>query len=216
MIKAILLAVTVSVLAFAVLPGTAAADPEFDPGFSVHGEETELTITEIDVACATVEGEGEFENAGTGSINLVFSGCEGFGGLINCTSPEQDAGTIVTTNLAFHLKTITGKKTPAILLTPNEPDPETDEGHFATFECSFLAEIVLTGTGVIGEITEKYNEELSTMDISFTSDEENQQTHTTVDGDETERDLHASLNEEEAETASLDMESTLSFTGMLT
>lgn len=225
MFKKTTLAAFAAALAFAALPALAAANPEMDyPGdghFTVssgEGEEyhgpTVLSTTDgTTVTCAEVTGTGQFTSKTTGNIQFTFHGCHSpdfFN--VKCTSSGQESGTIVTDALTFHLRTITGDETPAVLITPNNPG-EDHVGHFASFNCSFLASVTVTGTGVIGEITDDYNKEQSTFEINFESTEHGHQAHTTVDHDEeTDWDLHTSINGGEASTSAQDGEGTLHFT----
>lgn len=206
-IKKTLLAAAVAAFAFAAMPALAAAESVDFSGsthFSVHGNTTKLVTPETSVHCETVEGTGEFTNESTGTIELTFHDCDAFGGLVKCTTSGQSSGTITTTKeLPFHIETIEGVG-PVVLITPNN-------GHFASFKCSFLASIVVSGSGVIGEITEPgFNEASETATLSF-EQSEGVQKYTTVKGSETEYGLEASINSGEPEPAAQEGEGTLTF-----
>ena len=218
MIKKTMLAAIVAAFAFTALPALASAekmDLPANPHFSVAGGPATLATTvegeTLAVECESSTGTGEFDNERTGHLQLTFHGCadETFG--VPCTTPGSPEGTITTTELTFHLKEVEheGKEGHGVLITPHE-------GHFATFECSFLFHIEVTGNGIVGTITEPETGVLSnTATLKFSADGSNphRQTHTTVVGDETEYDLKTSVNGGPAETSAETAEGTLSFAG---
>ena len=106
---------------------------------------------------------------------------------------EGTKGNITTTPLTFHLKTTTGDKTPAILITPN-----AETGQFAHFTCSSgLINVTVTGNGIVGEISGygKANEQTVTFKGTKAISEGGVQTPDEVDETPgTTYDLHASIN----------------------
>jgi hypothetical protein len=157
------------------------------------------------VGCSSVTGSGKFENSQAGNIELKYQECKASG--ISCTTSGQATGTILTTQLPFRVKSATEGKL-ALLVSPKE-------GHFATFSCSILVKVVISGNGAIGMVTSPgYGEESSTATLKF-SGEKGVQTHTIVDGEETAYGLKASINGGASESGSMAGEVTLSFGGAI-
>jgi hypothetical protein len=79
-----------------------------------------------------------------------------------CNSSGQPSGTVVTTPLTFHLEKI-DTETPGLLLTGNA-------GHVMTFTCAGIT-FVVNGNGILGDVTNKCNEEIEkgTLDFQATS-----------------------------------------------
>lgn len=203
-----LISAVVVVLAFAALPALAAADPVVDSseGFPLeltteYPDEGRLVTPEIELKCNTVLAKGVAENGSTGTLQLTYQGCRYAG--TSCTTAGQPSGTILTTELLVHLKTVKGGS-PAVLATSNE-------GHIATFKCAFgLVLVEVLGTGTIGEITEPgYNEPSSTATLVFAQSEAVPK-YTTVDGDETEYAQEVSINGGEREPGATEAEINLS------
>ena len=223
MIKRTMLVVATAALAFVALPALAAADPKMElpaeKHFTVSGGETKLTTTDgSTITCTSGTGSGVFVEETIGTIQLTFHSCKESTFGFTCTSPGESNGTITTPVLPFHLQTITGNETQAVLITPNNPNPK-GVGHFATFNCTFLIHVEVTGTGLIGDITEPYGTESATFTMNLESASEGHQKHTLVDHNARVFDLHSSKNGGAAITSSLDNESTLHFTegkGILT
>ena len=229
MIKKSMLAACLAALAFAALPAIAAATypnpylaengvPIESAGFTVSGEtQTELTTEEGKfVKCSSVTGNGEFSSPETGSITLTFHGCKTTLG-IKCTTPGEESGTIMTTTLPFHLKTVDheGVQKHGVLITPNE-------GHFATFKCSFAGTVEVGGTGVVGTITEPAEgvpSNTATLSFAAEKDEEGNpirghQTHTKVtndNGETVDYSLESNFNGGGFEPASQEGEGTITF-----
>lgn len=203
-LKRILITAIAAAFAFAALPAVASAvtvdyESEEDLGFSVEGENAVLeTASGTKVTCSTVTATEAYltKNTNSGHIQLLFHGCKGPLG-VNCTTPGQSTGTITTTTLEFHLGVLPGGGKPLILITSNS-------GHFASFKCSFLASIVVTGNGIIGEVSSPgFDKASSTGTINYEASE-GEQAHTTiegVEGAEEEYGLEASINEGEPEAA---------------
>ena len=212
--KTMLFAAALAVLAFAALPAIASAMPKLDytgGEFNVSGGAAKLTGPG-GVRCSSVTGSGKFTTSETGSVKFIFHGCEEEVFSSDCTTPGSPTGTITTTTLQFHLKTTTGNKTAAILVTPNS---EVTSEHFASFEClgGFIG-VVVKGNGIIGELTSPgYGTPSNTFAVSFksTSPGSTTQTPETVDGEETKYHLRASINGGEFEAAAEDAEGTGTF-----
>lgn len=189
-IKKTMLAAAMAAFAFAALPAFAAAQPVLDipeggsGQFSLSGGASELLTESSKVECTGVTGEGEFEGnpSTTGTIEFSFTGCKSSG--TSCGTEKYSTGEIETTPLTFHLVTATDNEdvtgqtqngpVDAVLITPNEPDPETTTGHFATFRCAFgLVKVEVDGTGVIGAITDPAtNGKSNTFEVEFGGDTE--------------------------------------------
>jgi len=233
MIKKTMLAACVGALALAALPALAAAasgDPYLKDGetkienttFTVSGGAGELNTPEVAVECASVTGHGEFINEETGKIQLTFHGCHSIFE-IPCTTEGSPEGTITTTELPFHLKTVVheGEEKPGVLITGDEENTIEDEEHgstphFASFECSFLANVVVAGNGIVGTITSPgENTPSNTASLSFTetSPQSGLQTHKKVAGSATEYELHASTNGGATEQAGEEAEGEIEFAG---
>lgn|GEM_PF-1455449 len=196
--------------AFGVLPAVALADPEIElhehTSFTVSGEAASLESKEFNVNCTSVTGSGKFENSQAGKVQFAYRECKSSFGVL-CTTSGQPTGTITTTELPFRVKSATEGKL-AILIS-------SKEGHVSTFKCSFLATVVVSGKGVIGLVSSPgYGEESSTMTIEF-SGKEGVQSHTSVDGEETEYSLAESVNGGPTGPASLAGVTKLGFAGQV-
>lgn len=213
-------------VAFAALPAVASAAPEVD--FAKAGAHTfkgtfgEASLTAVGQEQIICTGEnhvhGEWTSGTTGNISLTFTNChpkETPG--IACTTSGQAAGTIVVAQSVFHLKYITSDvatpgtmlvKKPGVLITP------PTGGTFATFSCSFLINIKVTGNGIIGAVTAPTCGSTSASStLSFTSNSTGVQTYQLVEGDATTYTLKSSLNGGAAVQASEDVpSSTTEFT----
>ncbi|MGN6258278.1 MAG: hypothetical protein ACTHN3_11100 [Solirubrobacterales bacterium] len=188
--KIILLTLSaLSVMAF-VLPATAMAVEEDIPLHAIPKPEKATPITGGATSlsslngqttdCSSVSGNATWESTTTGKLTLTYSGCKATTlGEPSCSSPGEPSGSIVTTELPFHLVTaehpVTGAKVPAILITPKE-------GHFFTKTCSFLT-FKVTGTGLIGRIeSPACGGSSNTMNIVFEITKHGEQTYRTVVG----------------------------------
>jgi hypothetical protein len=131
MLKQSMLAACLAALALAALPAIASAmypSPylaengapiEGEASFTVSSGPPEVnTVGGIFVRCESVSGAGKFTTPETGVVKLTFHECTTIFG-IGCTTPGDPSGTITTTELPFHLKTVDheGKQTPGILIT---------------------------------------------------------------------------------------------------
>jgi hypothetical protein len=227
MIKKSVLAAGLAVLAFAALPAIASAtypnpyladngNPVANTAFSVETQETPTRLATTAgnwVTCEAVQGEGEFETAETGWIKLTFhKNCHTKLNLKCGNDPNIASQAIVTEKLYFHLKTVDhgGVQRPGVLITPN---PETT--HFATFECSLIGKVTVTGTGIVGTITSPEKEVPSnTETLSFSQEKEGVQTHRVVTndtGETVEYDLKSSVGGGALETTSLEAQWTITF-----
>lgn len=151
--KKLMLGALAALCALLALPAFASATPAHlssaPETFTVAGGESELTRVAGGFTTGTgVEGTGSFESTTTGKITLTFHGVKAQG-LFNCTSEKEPTGTVMTTELPFHLVML-GSKDPGILITPAPGATE----HFATFNCGvFVGTIVVEGNGILGTIT---------------------------------------------------------------
>lgn len=193
--------------AYGALPTLAVADPEIElhehTSFTVSGGAATLASKGLEAKCTSVTGSGKFENSQAGTIELTYHECKAFG--VSCTTSGQSAGTITTTELPFRVKSATGGKLAILISSKSE--------HVSTFKCSFLANVVVSGNGIVGMVTSPgFGEESSTMKLAF-SGGSGVQGDTTVDGEETSYSLKASINGGASEPASLAGEAELSFAG---
>jgi hypothetical protein len=223
--KKTLLAMAAAALALMALPALAAANPhlEIEEGGSGHFEFAGETIQWSTVGgnafhCESVSGTGEFigNPSKTGEIEFLFHGCKSSG--FACTSSGQSSGDVAVEATTFHLVTAThepeGEKADGILITPKGHLETGEKGEFINFKCAFgLVSITVTGTGVIGEITEpETNEASSTFKVSFTESSTGVQTYRHISEDANEYDLTAKVGGGEYETTSLVGETTGHFT----
>lgn len=201
-IRKMVLAAVMAVFAFAAMPAFAAAnvtaDLPADSNFTVHGGAGQLTGA-LNIKCSTTTGSGKFESSTTGKIKFTFHSCSV---LFPCTTSGQPSGTITTTELPFHLVTITNKK-PGVLITPGA------NNHFASFSC-VVASAVVGGNGVIGEITSPCNVKSKTFGVNFAGSG-TVQNHTTIDGSSTEYSLTSSIGGGAPANAALDSSGTATF-----
>ena len=226
MIKRMMLAAIAAALAFAALPALAAAEYEVDlptnHAFNVAGGPAELISTyegdTVEVDCESSSGEGKFTNSQTGELKLKFHGCvETYSGFeFPCTTPGEPEGTISTTQLTFHLKTVEdNEETSHGILITGEPLTK-HEDHlpaFATFEC-FVLHVTVGGNGIVGTVTAPETGNASnTMTLSFSKNasDPHHQTHQKVVGDSTVYNLRSSLNGGPTETASETADGTATF-----
>jgi hypothetical protein len=227
MIKKSVLAAGLAALAFAALPALASATypnpylaeeevPVANTPFSVETQETPTRLATTGgnwVTCEAVKGEGEFETAETGWIKLTFEkNCHTKLNLKCGNDPNIASQAIQTEKLYFHLKTVDhgGVQTPGVLITPN---PETN--HFATFECSIVGKVTVTGTGIVGTITSpEKGVPSNTATLSFSQEKEGVQTHRVVTndtGETVEYDLESRVGGGALETSSQEGEGTITF-----
>jgi hypothetical protein len=226
MIKKSVLAAGLAALAFAALPAIASAtypnpylaengNPVANTPFEVKTQETPTRLATTGgnwVTCEAVKGEGEFETAETGWIKLTFhKNCHTKLNLKCGNDPDIASQAIETEKLYFHLKTVDheGVQRPGVLITPNP------NGHFATFECSIIGKVTVTGTGIVGTITSpEKGVPSNTATLSFSQSAEGVQTHRTVTNDATETveyDLETSVAGGALETTSLEAQWTITF-----
>jgi hypothetical protein len=154
------------------------------------------TLTRADgnnVSGTGVTGVGSFTTTTKGKVVLTFTGAKSTSLGVHCQTTGKPTGEIVTTELEFHLITVT-KNVPGILITSNA-------GHFATFECAG-ATVSVNGPGILGEITSPAcGGKATEAALSFTSAKAGTQTHTTWTG--TTYDLESTIFGVKA-TSSLD------------
>jgi hypothetical protein len=217
--KMILLALAaVSAVMFAVPAVASAGEWEIDSGklplsFTASGGEATLTQEGVatKVICTANTGSGKYASKTTGEqLTLTFPGCKENVVNTSCTTADQTAGTIKTTDLTFHNIMIasTAQKaggTPGILVTPNA-------GHFASFTCDFgFMSVEVTGNGIIGDISApKCSESTKTATLTFESSATGVQKYTQVTTEGIKFDLDAKENGT-SRTASEDASGTLSF-----
>jgi len=241
MIKGTILAACAAAFAFVALSVVAAAEePKTNnPGdpflegategtkFSAAGGESKSTGAAGTIKCKKNSAEGEMFDPETGSIKLIYQECTSPIGTA-CTTPGSPAGTVKTTTLPFHLKTVAHKSPetgetehrPGLLITPganNEHGP-----HFATFECGFIGKVEVGGNGIIGTITkpaEGVASNTATIAFGAASAGSTTQTHlfVTDHARETagepaiEYDLKSRINGGETKTKAMDAEGTVTF-----
>lgn len=168
-------------------PEAISLDPpeEFPTSFTASGGSLILG-NEVVTTCESLSGSGQFDTARAGTIALAFSGCKANG--TNCTSTGEATGTVVTPLLPFHLVTVNGGGTPAVLLT-------TNGGNFATYKCAFgLVVIEVIGNGLLGDITSPdYSESSSMLTLHFGAEGSEQEFTKTSEG-ETEYLLQQKVN----------------------
>jgi len=165
------------------------------------------------IECGSFSGNATFEAGGTtGHMTLTFGPngdgtvpCASSGFKCNSNPPLAAAGTIITTELPFHLVTLPNKK-PGVLVTPNPTEPRS----FAHIECAGgLVKFTVEGNGVIGTITEPACEGTSNMaTIDFNATGNGVQEHKKVEGTETEYTLKKGT-----ENAAQDATGTLTLSG---
>jgi hypothetical protein len=147
--KIMLLAVSaVAVLAFAAMPALAsAATPEMDnfTGFTGTSGVSTLKTPKHTVTCKKDKNTGTFTSKTAGTVEITFEECESSG--FKCNTSGQAAGVITTATLPFDLVYLEATTKPGILVTPPAG------GTFVSFECTVLVKTVVTGNGVLGEIT---------------------------------------------------------------
>jgi hypothetical protein len=233
MIKKSMLAACLAALAFAALPALASAmypNPYLAEGGKAIEKEAPFTVSggagELNteggnfVECESVTGEGRFTTPETGKVKLTLHGCRTIFG-ITCTTPGDPSGTITTTELPFHLKTVDhqgeGEPRPGILVTPGSGEAAHGGPHFWSVECSFAGVLEVGGTGLVGTITspaERTPSNTETLRFSETAPGSGIQTHRVVTNDAAvteEYDLKASFNESPTETTAIEAETTLTF-----
>jgi len=232
-IRKTMLAAALAAFAFAALPALAAAQPAVEgtePHFTLSGGTTKLTAVDgsSSVHCTGLTGTGEFTGTSpwtTGHVTFNFTGCTSSG--TKCGTASASSGEIHVGPVEFHLVTATdvtdpeGDPADGILITPNEPDPETGTGNFTEFKCAFgLVKVIVRGTGVIGEI-ENYDEITETSQneiaIDFAVHEkengEDTQTYETAHGyGDREFDLESKVGSGEWKTAVQKGTGTIAFT----
>jgi hypothetical protein len=199
-------------LALAAVSATMFALPAVASAEFIHVDKTGAftvsggagTLTRVDgnnLSGAGVTGTGSFATTTTGKVNLTFTGVKATSLGVHCQTKGTPTGVIHTTELEFHLITVT-KDVPGVLITPNA-------GHFATFECAG-AETKVTGAGILGVITSPVCGGKSVeAALSFASEKAGTQKHTTWTGST--YDLETTIFGVKA-TSSVDMTATVKFT----
>ena len=84
-----------------------------------------LKNSEIDITCkaATTADTGEFSDI-SGTTALTFSGCKGWSGLVNCTTPGQKTGTVKASALPMRL-TYLSDGLPGVIFGGDESESST-------------------------------------------------------------------------------------------
>jgi hypothetical protein len=100
-------AVAMLALSAALTSAAQAAPPEFAPPaapfVSKSGITTLETVTKAQIVCASDEGTGEVTGPKTGSIKVIFKGCELVTLALPCNTVGVPPGEIVTTTLLMTL-----------------------------------------------------------------------------------------------------------------
>lgn len=226
-IRKTMLAAVLAMLAFVALPAVASAEIEADynePHFTLSGPGVTLTTEGVEASCSSVTGTGELTGYQTGTLELVNHGCKASG--TSCASPGASAGTIVISELIFHLVTATdvdGETTrDGVLITPPAEAEETAGigREFVSYTCAFgLVHMEAYGNGLVGEITSpETNKASTTISITLQSDPESEaptQTFETIgEAEEEDFDVVMYVNDTEhsnPETAAIDGSSTSTF-----
>ncbi len=189
----------------------------FPASFSPAGEQTvRLRGGSYPINCATeagvkaLGGEGQLESATAGTATLVLHNCKTIFG-ISCTTSGQAEGTIKAESLPFRLVYLSDGK-PGVLFEPN-----AKSGALATASCPFIGPIKLSGSGVLGRITQPaLGESSSTLTVNLNAPETGKEKYAqeyvkTEAG--AEYGLTVSVNGGKAEAAELEAEPVASFSG---
>ncbi len=133
---------------------------------SAEGEEAALT------------GSGEFDSSTTGRMDLTLHHCKESQFSASCTSPGQEAGTVVMEGLPFRLVYLSDGK-PGVLFMPNEESEQ-----FSTASCvGGLVKVEVRGSGMLGRITQPALGEASlTLTVELNATEGEQEYVKTRDG----------------------------------
>jgi outer membrane protein W len=204
--KIMMLALAAVSAAMFALPAVASAEHVHISAigeFGVTGGAGTLTRADGNNVTGTgVTGKGKFTTTTTGGdLTLTFTGAKSSSLGVHCQTTTTPTGIIHTTELEFHLITVT-KNVPGILITSNA-------GHFATFECAG-ATVSVTGPGILGELTKpKCGEKSVEATLSFAHEKTGTQKHTTWTG--TKYDLESTIFGVKA-TSALDLTATIKFT----
>ncbi len=202
---------------------TKAAGPALQPPggafpatFSLAGEQTVRLRAPTPLTCKTesgvkaLGGEGQLESATAGTATLVLHNCKTIFG-ISCTTSGQAEGTIKTEPLPFRLVYLSDGK-PGVLFEPN-----AKSGALATASCPFIGPIKLSGSGVLGKITQPaLGESSQTLTVNLNAPETGKEKYAqeyvkTEAG--AEYGLQVSVSGGKAEAAELEAEPVASFSG---
>lgn len=178
----------------------------FPAPFTLSGGSATLGGSEVITNCESVTGSGQLSTKKTGTVILTLHDCTEPVFESDCTSPDESNGTLVTSTLAFHLVTVNGDETPAVLLT-------TKDDEFVTYEClgGYIG-VEVTGNGILGDIVApSYNEFSSMIGLHFGAEGSEQELTKTSEG-ETEYRLQSAVNGGASEPLGLQTELTLSLT----
>jgi subtilisin family serine protease len=138
-------------------PAQLALEPEtaFPASFSLSGTQKVRLRGQVPITCAStpgvsaVDGDGQYADAISGTVTLTLHNCTEPELESSCTSPGAESGTIQAVNLRFQLTYLADGRM-GILFLPN-----AETGEFASAICAFgLSTIVISGSGVLGEIVE--------------------------------------------------------------
>jgi hypothetical protein len=198
-------------------PALEPSGEEFPAAFSLVGEdEVVLRSGESSVECKTggeaqaLGGEGEFEDAASGTATLTLHNCKSSG--TSCTTSGEQLGTIKAEGLRFHLIYLSDGE-PGVVLLPN-----AESGQLATAKCAFgLVKVEVAGNGVLAQITDPALNEVSQaltldLDANEVGEGEYAQEYTEIEAG-TEYGLQVTINEGNPGAASLEAEATASFEG---
>jgi hypothetical protein len=203
--KLLSLALAAVSAAMFALPAVASAEfahVDKTGAFTVSGGAGSLTRADASNFSSTgLTGSGSFTTTTTGKMALTFIGANFTPLGVHCQTKGKATGEIATTELEFHLITVT-KNVPGVLIT-------STAGHFATYECAG-AEVKITGGGILGEITSPVCGGKSVQaTVSFSSASAGTQKHTTWTS--TTYDLESTVFGNKA-TSSVDITATAKFT----
>ena len=174
-----------------------------EPKVSLRGPTTLNCTTQSGVNA--LGGEGQFEDASSGTATLTLHNCKGpFG--VTCTTSGQAAGTIKTEALPFRLVYLSDGE-PGLLFLPN-----AESGAVANASCTFINSIKFAGSGVLGHITKpSLGEASETLTVDLNAPEGSQEYTKTKGG--LEYGLTESVNGGAAQPATLEAEMVASFGG---
>lgn len=175
--------------AMLALPAFASATPAHldkvpEGSFTAHGGHLQLSRASGEIYTgATTTGVGTFESTTTGRIQLTFHAVKNSIG-VNCQTAGQPTGTILTTELTFHLVML-ATNVPGILITGGPTPGEPGWGHhFADYNCGiFFPTVQWKGNGILGTITApECGRRSSTATVSLEAIEAGVQKHTVYTG----------------------------------
>lgn len=165
--KTMLLALALVSAAMCALPAVAAAQEiHLEPAekFTITGPGGETRAEgEPSVTCEQTAGEGSFDagSSTTGSMIRDYTGCHVtiLGFTVTCHSEGSAVNNTVLTKGTFHLITLTGGGSPAILMT-TEP---------TSLVCAGISTVTFTGAVIGTIVSPRCGESSKTLGVSFTA-----------------------------------------------